>query len=265
MKFVRGQWAMVLGGAEGVGEGLSEALALQGLNLLLADYNQAAMEERAEHLRKTCGIEVRTLYIDLSLPDSPVVCLREAEALNCRTMVYVAAFSRVKPFLDLSEEEIERFLSVNNRSLILMVHAFASRLARTGGGSILLVSSLSGVVAPPLVPVYAASKAFIIRLAESLFSEFREKGIAIGCCTLGIIETPTFLATGPVYGLFKPPVTTPASVARYSLRKLGKKPVFTPSFANRASYFLLTRLLPRKVALALVGGTMKKMYRNKSN
>ena len=172
----------------------------------------------------------------------------------------MAAFSVVRPFLQVTPQEIDRFLTINNRTLIHTVHGFASILKEKGGGGIILVSSLSGVIPPPLVATYAATKGFIIRLTESLYGELKPFGIDIGCCTLGIISTPTFWSSHPKFGRIKPPVQDPASVAAYAIKNLGKTPVCTPGFSNRLSYFIL-HLLPRRLSLHLVSKTMRSMYK----
>jgi short-subunit dehydrogenase len=55
----------------------------------------------------------------------------------------------------------------------------------------------------------------------------------------------------------------PEAVAEAALNKLGRKTLFIPGFSNRMNYFILTRLLPRKLASSLANKTMKKMYANK--
>jgi short-subunit dehydrogenase len=214
-------------------------------------------------LQKKFKIKTITRVLDLSEPDAWLICKDVTAGLDCRLMVYVAAFSIVKPFLQVTSQEIDRFLAVNNRTLIHVVYDFAGGLREKGGGGILLVSSLSGVIPPPLVASYAATKAFIIRLTESLYGEFKPLGIRIGCCTLGIISTPTFWKGNPAFGMIKPPIGEPVETASYALRKLGKTPVCTPGFSNRMSYFILG-LLPRRTALSLVSRTMKSMYKIKA-
>jgi len=253
-----------MGAAEGLGMGFSEVLASRGMNLIMVDFNQPALEALSNEIQNKFKIETLTVIQDLSEPDAWERCKTATEGLDCRLMVYVAAFSIVKPFLEVTPGELDKFLSVNNRTLIQAVHGFASMLKGKKGGGILLVSSLSGVIPPPLVAAYAATKAFIIRLTESLNSEFKPHGIEIGCCTLGIISTPTFWAGNPGFGLFKPSVMEPVTAARYAMDRLGKVPVSTPGLSNRLAYAFL-HLLPRRVALFLVGRTMKSMYRMSKN
>jgi uncharacterized protein len=150
---------------------------------------------------------------------------------------------------------------VNAGNVIHLVHAFATKLSsEKKGGGILLMSSLSGVVAPPLVAPYAATKAFNVKLAESLYYELKPLSIHISACTAGIVSTPKFWESNPRFGAVKPQIMDARSVAVFALRNLGRKPVITPGWKNRLSYFLLTRILPRSLSHRIVSGAMLKMY-----
>ena len=165
---------------------------------------------------------------------------------DCRLMVYNAAYSHVRPFTEHSHEVLDQFVNVNARSVIHLVSAFITRL-RTAGvpGGILLMSSLSGVISPPLVAPYAATKAFNVKLAESLFYELKPLNIRISACTAGITSTPKFWESQPRFGRFKPSIMEAGAVADFAIRNLGRKPAITPGWQNRLSYFLLTRIFPK--------------------
>ncbi len=180
---------------------------------------------------------------------------------DTRLLVYNAAFSVVKPFSDLSSEELDAFIDVNVRSQLHLVHAFSNRsIAANRTGGILLMSSLSGLIGMQLVASYAASKAFTLNLAEALHHELKEHGIDVMACIAGAIATPAYLKTNPNYGAVKPLVMKPEDVAEAALRKFGKKALFIPGFSNRMNYFILTRMMPRKMAAAIANKTMREMY-----
>jgi short-subunit dehydrogenase len=76
----------------------------------------------------------------------------------------------------------------------------------------------------------------------------------------GATASPAYLKTDPKYGKLKPQVMHPDAVAEAALKKLGKKTLFIPGFSNRFNYFILTKLLPRRMASRIANITMKKMY-----
>jgi short-subunit dehydrogenase len=257
-----GSWVLVAGAAEGLGAAFTEALAAKGMNLILADHNAALLDQVAPQTEKKYGVETRRLHLDLAGPESWNSCMAAMEGLDCRLVVYVAAFSRVTEFRNHTGETLDLTVNVNMRTVIRLVHAFTARLRGLGQpGGILLMASFSGLMAPPLVGPYAASKAFNIALAESLWSELKQDGIVITACVAGIIDTPAFRASNPHSGPSRPQVMQPADVAAFALRKLGSRPVVIPGFRNRISWFIIGRLLPYRFALTMVRKTMMKLYR----
>ncbi len=258
-----GPWAVVVGAAEGIGEGFSVVLARSGMNLLMIDMEDESQNLLAEKLQKDFGIQCKTLTINLNEPDAPDAIMEMVKSVDCRLLIYNAAFSRVRRFTDLSENDLENFITINTRSELLLVHRFSRHLiTRNQGGGILLMPSLAGLIGVQLVSVYAATKAFTWNLAEALHHELKDQNIDVMSCLAGATETPTYLATRPSYGILKPSVMKSERVAELSLRKLGKSHRYIPGFSNRFNYFLLTRIFPRKWAARIANNTIYSMYKD---
>ncbi len=256
-----GDWALIAGAAEGLGEGFCRLLASRGINIILVDKNLQAMNILAVELEQTFHIKTRQLNIDLALAEAAGECMNEASLNDCRLLIYVAAFSKVSRFTDLNRDELHEFISVNSLTLLYLVHDFSKRLIsgrKTGG--ILLVSSLAGLIGPQYVAAYAATKAFSIQLTEALSGELKEHGIDITVCCSGTVSTPTYWKSKPLFEKLKPPVMQPGEVARYALNKLGLKTMCIPGFKNRLQYFFLMNLIPRRLASKFVNKAMYKMY-----
>ena len=256
-----GNWALVAGAAEGIGEGFTNTLAAGGFNIILADHNLPAMQELAAGIRLKYHVETMEIHLDLASPDAPEICLGAISAHDCRLMVYVAAYSRVQRFTTLDPADLDGFLNVNTRTPLHLVHGFSNRLIAAGQtGGIILVSSLAGLIGPQFVATYAATKAFSIRLTEALHAELKSQGINISVCCAGTVSTPTYWKSKPSFEKMKPPVMEPGEVAAYALRKLGHKIICIPGLTNRLQYFFLMNLVPRWIARRLVNDAMKKMY-----
>jgi len=253
-----GQWALIAGSAEGLGEAFTLQLARRGFNLILVDRREEPMKKIAEQVVRKYERKTIMLQLDLGVPDAWKDCLTAMQDTGCTMLVYCAAMSEVKPFLQHDAENLERFIDVNNRTAMLLVHGYASYLKESGRkGRILLMSSLAGLMSPVYVAPYAASKAFLISLARSLFHEFKPLGIGISVCCAGIINTPKFLesqASGRIH------MSNPASVAAYAVRHCGKKAVIIHGWTNRLSYFILSRMLPASLSSYFVNRSMRKMY-----
>ncbi len=256
-----GPWAIIAGSAVGLGEAYSTALAQRKINLVMVDNQPTKMEHLGSKLEKAYGIKTMQIHCDLSQKESVHQIMEASRELEVGLLVYNAAYSLIKPFVDHTSEELDTFIMVNTNNQIQLVHAFTKRLIdQKRPGGVLLMSSLAGLIGMQLVAPYAATKAFAWNLAEALQHELKPYQIDVMACIAGATATPAYLKTTPEYGFFKPAVMKPEAVAESALDALGKKTLFIPGFSNRLNYFILTRLLPRKTAASLANKTMGKMY-----
>ena len=124
------------------------------------------------------------------------------------------------------------------------------------------MTSLAGLQGSGYLSVYAATKAFNRILAESLWYEWKNREVEIIACCAGATATPGFINTNPEKSsIFAPEILKPEAVAKECLRMLGKKPSFITGRANRFASFIMQKILPRKMAVNIMGDTTKKMYR----
>lgn len=258
-----GSWALIAGAAEGLGEAFSMELAKRKMNLMMVDKQAEKMTILADRLEKEFNIQTVCIQIDLSRIDSSEKIIKVTEQMDCRILIYVAAFSRVKSFLNNSELEIDQYIDINCRTQTKLVHAFALKLKKEGGGGILLMSSLAGLIGMQLITPYAATKAFAWNLAEALHHELKPYKIDVMACIAGATSTPAYLSSSPKYGYFKPQIMKPKDVAAEALKQLGKKALFIAGFSNRLNYFFLTRLLPRQLASSIANRVLARMYLDK--
>ena len=93
-----------------------------------------------------------------------------------------------------------------------------------------LLAGAAGLIGPPFSAPYAATKAFNIVLAESLFSEFRQKEIDLTVCCAGQTSTPTYWSSKPSPASNWPGVTDPSDIADYALKNLGRKALCIPGW-----------------------------------
>ena len=256
-----GPWAIVAGAAEGLGEAYSTALAGRKINLVMVDHQPITMKKLAEKLEQEHGIKTLQLHIDLSKRESVDQIIKKIDKLEIGLLIYNAAYSLIKPFVEHSPEELDSFVEVNARTQLQLVHAFSKQLIeRKRSGGILLMSSLAGLIGMQLVAPYSATKAFTWNLAEALNHELKPYNIDVMACLAGVTNTPDFRKSKPNFGLIKPAIMSPIDVAEGALKNLGKKARYIPGFSNRLNYFILTRLMPRKMASSIANKMMWKMY-----
>jgi short-subunit dehydrogenase len=256
-----GNWAMVAGAAIGLGESFCTTLANQGFNLFMIDNREEQLLDLSGKLAKKFGIQTIPFCIDLFQTDAAAQIMEKTSAIEIRLMIYVAAFSQIKKFENFSTDDLEHYINVNMITPLKLVHSFSKILiTKKQSGGILLMSSLAGLLGMQYIVPYAASKAFTWNLAESLHHELKPCKIDVMACIAGATATEAYLGTNPKYGFIKPQLQQPATVAEQALKKLGRKELFIPGFSNRFNYFILTRILPRKMASYFANNTMKSMY-----
>lgn len=259
-----GSWALIAGAAEGLGEAYSLELAKKNINLIMVDHNYKALQELSHTIENKFRLQTITLHLNLKDVDAVEKMMNEIKNVKCKLLIYNAAYSIVKPFLNLSEDELNNFIEINTKTQLKLVHQFAKYLTSTKqSGGILLMSSLAGLIGMQLVSSYAATKAFSWNLAEALHYELKPQQIDVTACIAGATATPAYLKTNPTYGFLKPLVMKPSSVAKVAIKQLGNRAIFIPGFSNRVNYFILTRFLPRKMAASIANRTMLNMYQHR--
>jgi len=253
-----GPWAVIAGASVGLGEAFARQLATRGLNLLLLARGQAALDGLAADLRSAHGIEVRVLATDLARPDLSEVVQDFAAGLEVGLLVYNAAASAIGPFLEHPVEEQLRVIDVNCRGPIVLAHLFGKGMALRKRGGIVLMTSTAGSQGGPWIATYAASKAFNLLLAEALWDELAASNVHVIACRAGATRTPGYAASKPRPS--KVPLLDPGYVAEKTLAALGRCPSIVPGAFYRFSAFIMDRLLPRRMAIRIMGRATRKLY-----
>jgi len=258
-----GQWALVAGAAEGIGEAFCRSLASRGINIVMVDHNHNQMDELSDELVRKFNIETKKLHLDLADSNASKGIIKAIKDIDCRLLIYVAAFSKVKKFVDLSESDLDKHIDVNTHTPLRLIHSFSKDLIdKKQPGGIIIISSLAAMWGTQLVASYGATKAFDLILAEALHHELKEHQIDVLACVAGATETPAYLASNPQYGFIKPKVQKPEQVSEKAIKSIGKKAICISGFQNRLTVFIFTKLFPRKTATAVFNSTMKRMYLN---
>jgi len=255
-----GPWALVTGGARGLGAEFAAQLAERGLSVVLVDH---CLEElRAQLARlEARGAVARGMELDLAREDMLDVLEPVLGGLEIGLMVSCAAQISVGPFLDQDQELLSRLVAVNCRAPLALARQLAPRMKRRGRGGVILLSSMSAFQGAPLVAGYASSKAFNQILGESLWAELGPWGVDVLSLAPGPTDTWGYQQTRPnrasIAGRM---VMTPARVVGEALASLGRRPSLVPGPVNRLSGWLMQRLLPRRSAIDLLQRNLEGLY-----
>jgi hypothetical protein len=142
-----------------------------------------------------------------------------------------------------------------------LVHHYGGKMVEKGRGAIVLMSSMAGFQGSGYLATYAATKAFSRVLAESLWYEWKDRGVDIIACCAGATATPGYLNSKPgKANLLAPAVMKPEEVVRECFSRLGRSPSFITGRGNRFASLIMQRLLPRRTAVRIMGDNTRKMY-----
>lgn len=256
-----GSVALVAGASEGIGAAFSKHLAKEGFDLVLIARRKDELEAFAKELTRQFNVYVRCIICDLS--DSAATDLIQQE-LNGKTVnlfVYNAALSFIGPFENKDIEQHLKLSQVNMITPLTLVHQIGINMLNAQKGAIILMSSMAGFQGSGFLSAYAATKAYNRILAESLWYEWKDKGVDVIACCAGATSSPNYIKTKPKQKVaFAPPVQTPEEVVAECFRHIGKKPSLITGKGNRIASFFMQRVLPRKLAIKIMGDNTRKMY-----
>ena len=244
-----GPYALVAGGSDGLGAAFAEAIAQRGVNLVLLARDKDRLNETATRLRDSYGVDVVAIPADLA--DSETVTKRIAELeASIGLLVYNAAYAPIGRFEDVSADQLALASDVNVRAPLMLIKSLSVPMIERGRGGIILMSSLAGEQGSPNIATYAATKSFTTILAEGLWKELKPRGVDVLACVAGAILTPGYRQAESAKPA--PGALDARTVAEGALDALGRGPVFVPGAVNKVARVLMTRLLSRRAAIAIM-------------
>lgn len=251
-----GPWAVVAGASEGIGAEFARQLAGRGINVVLVARRPEPLEKLATELRESVPAETRVLPLDLAAADAAEQIAEATKDLDVGLVVYNAAFSPIGDFVDTRPEDNFRALDVNVRTPTALAHHFGKRLVARGKGGLVLLSSLTAFQGSPFVATYGATKSYNLALAEGLWFELKPKGVDVLSVCAGATKTPGLLKAAPNGA---PGMLEPSEVVEDALDALGNGPLVIPGAFNRFASFVMRRLLPRAMTIAIMGDQTRKL------
>jgi len=230
-------WVLITGASSGFGEEFARQYAQQGHSLVLVARRLDRLQSLAEELRRQFSTEVVVEQVDLS-DIAAVVRLHERlrdRGVEIDVLINNAGHGLQGPFIESKLDAALAMVQLDIASLTAVTHIFAQDMRQRRRGKILLVASLLAYQGVENFAVYAAAKAYVLRLGEALHRELKPEGITVTTLCPGVSETGFAKAAQmKITPLLKPLMMKPAPVVRLGIRALraGRMSV-VPGFGNK--------------------------------
>ncbi len=246
---------LITGASSGIGRALAQRFAAAGHSLILVARRQAALEALAEELRQTHRIEVLVIAQDLAEAGAAARLMEQINAtgLEVDTLVNNAGLGYNGAFAESSLEQIQSMLQVDMVALTELCHLCLAPMKKRGHGRILNVASVAALLPCPQFAVYAACKAYVLSLSESLRYELRDQHISVTTLCPGATATEFHDVAGNEGTLITRLMDSPEMVAEVAYRAMlrGRGAVISGWINKPLPFFL--QWMPRSWAMGLAG------------
>jgi NAD(P)-dependent dehydrogenase (short-subunit alcohol dehydrogenase family) len=191
MKDFRGKTAFVTGGASGIGLGMARAFGRAGMNVVLADIDETAAKAAAETL---AGEQIKAVPVVCDVTDRANVRAAALEALAAFGKVHIvcnnAGVAVGGPIGTVKDKDWDWILDVNLKGVIYGTETFVPLIRGHGeGGHIVNTASMAGMIAPPGMEPYTATKFAVVAMSEGWAQQLAPLDIGVSVLCPGFVKT----------------------------------------------------------------------------
>jgi 3-hydroxybutyrate dehydrogenase len=197
---LKGKNAVVTGSTSGIGLGIAEGFAKEGINLVINGFGDAAeIEKIRAGIASKYGVKVLYDGADMSKPGEIEAMMKKAESAlgGVDILVNNAGIQHVAPVEEFPLAKWDAIIAINLSSAFHTTRVAVPYMKSKGWGRIINVASAHAMVASPFKSAYVASKHGIMGFTKTIALEVAEKGITVNAICPGYVLTPLVVAQIP--------------------------------------------------------------------
>ena len=191
-----GPWALITGASSGFGREFARQIAASGINVVLVARREPLLKEAGAEFSKAYGVEHRIIVADLSEDGFMDKLIPATHDLDIGLVISNAGTASPGEFLKRDRASMLELIQLNALSHLEIAHHFGGRLARRGGGGLLMSGAMGAMVGLPFMAAESPSKAFIQTLGEALHVEFAPLGVNVTVLVIAPTETAVISKIG---------------------------------------------------------------------
>jgi hypothetical protein len=182
---------LITGASSGIGEALADCFARDGFDLVLVARSADKLKALAHKLAAAHGIDVKVEPADLAQPGAAerLAAAMKRRKIGVDILVNNAGVLEHGAFVAMPPGRHQELISLNVSGLTAMLAQFLPPMVERGYGRVLNVASLAAFQPVPSLATYAATKAYVLSLTESLAEELKGTGVTITALCPGVTAT----------------------------------------------------------------------------
>ncbi len=189
---LKGKTALITGSTSGIGLGIAQGFAAQGLNIVMNGFGDTDEIERERAALEAMGVQVLYDGADMSKPEEITAMVENAarEFGSIDIVVNNAGIQMVAPVEEFPPEKWDAIIAINLSSSFHTVRAAIPHMKKQGWGRVINIASAHGLVASPFKSAYVAAKHGVMGFTKTIALEVAQDNITVNAICPGYVLTP---------------------------------------------------------------------------